>query len=42
MRKKLQFQGEKSYSMGPKVAITTWYLLCAAGAVWLTFSAPME
>jgi hypothetical protein len=28
--------------MGPKVAIATWYLLCAAGAVWLTFSAPTE
>ena len=42
MSKKLQFQGERSSSMGPKVAITTWYLLCGAGAVWLTFSVPME
>ena len=42
MSKKLQFQGEKSPSIGPKVAITSWYLLCAAGAAWLTFSAPME
>jgi protein-S-isoprenylcysteine O-methyltransferase Ste14 len=42
MSKKLQFQGEKSPSIGPKVAITSWYLFCGAGAVWLTFSAPME
>jgi protein-S-isoprenylcysteine O-methyltransferase Ste14 len=42
MGKKLQFQGEKSPSLGPKVAITSWYLLCVAGAAWLTFSAPIE
>ena len=42
MSKKLQFQGEKSPSIGPKLAITFWYLFCAAGAAWLTFSAPME
>ena len=42
MSRKLQFQREKSPSIGPKVAITSWYLLCVAGAVWLTFSAPME
>jgi protein-S-isoprenylcysteine O-methyltransferase Ste14 len=42
MRKTLQFQVEKSPSIGPKVAITSWYVLCAAGAVWLTFSAPPE
>ena len=42
MGQKLQFQGEKSPSTGPKVAITSWYLLCVAGAVWLTFSAAME
>ena len=42
MSKKLQFQGEKSPSIGPKVAITSWYLLCVAGAAWLTFFAPME
>jgi protein-S-isoprenylcysteine O-methyltransferase Ste14 len=41
MSKKLQFQGEKSPSIGPKVAIISWYLLCAAGAVWLTFSSPV-
>jgi len=40
--KKLQFQGEKSPSIGTKVAITSWYLFCGAGVVWLTFSAPME
>jgi len=39
---KLQFQGEKSPSIGPKVAITSWYLLCGTGAVWLTFSSPTE
>ncbi len=42
MSKRLQFQGEKSPSIGPKVAITSWYALCVTGAVWLTFSAPME
>jgi protein-S-isoprenylcysteine O-methyltransferase Ste14 len=42
MSKKLQFQGEKSPSMGPKLAIVSWYLLCAAAAAWLTFSAPTE
>ena len=40
MSKKLQFQGENSQSMGPKLAITSWYLLCVAAAVWLTFFAP--
>ncbi len=40
--KKLQFQGEKSLSLGPKLAITTWYLACVAGAVWLTFAGPIE
>jgi protein-S-isoprenylcysteine O-methyltransferase Ste14 len=42
MSKKLQFQSEKSPSTGPKVAIASWYLLCVAGAVWLTFFSPME
>jgi hypothetical protein len=42
MSKKLQFQGEKSLSMGPKVAITSWYALCVAVAVLLTFSASMD
>ena len=42
MSKKLQFQGEKSPSLGPKVAITSWYLLCVAGAAWLTFFATTE
>ncbi len=41
MSKTLQFGGEKAPSPGPKAAITCWYLLCVAGAVWLTFSAPM-
>jgi protein-S-isoprenylcysteine O-methyltransferase Ste14 len=42
MSRRLQFQGEKSPSIGPKVAITAWYLLCVAVAVWLTFLAPIE
>jgi protein-S-isoprenylcysteine O-methyltransferase Ste14 len=42
MSKHLQFQSGKSLSIGPKAAITAWYLLCAAGALWLTFSAPTE
>lgn len=41
MSKTLQFQDERSPSTGPKLAIVSWYLLCAAGAAWLTFSAPM-
>jgi len=40
--KKLQFQGEKSPSLGPKLAITSWYLACVAGAVWLTLAGPIE
>jgi hypothetical protein len=36
--RKLQFQGEKSPSIAPKVAIIFWYLICVAGAVWLTYS----
>lgn len=39
MGKKLQFQGEKAPSIRPKVAITAWYVLCGAGAAWLTFFA---
>lgn len=42
MSKKLQFQGGKSPSTGPKVAITSWYLLCASAAVWITFSTRLE
>jgi len=42
MSKRLQFDGEKSPSRGPKVAIISWYFFCGAGAVWLTFSTPME
>ena len=33
----LQFGGEKSPSVGPKVGITTWYMLCIASATWLTY-----
>ncbi len=40
MSKRLQFQGEKSPSIGPKLAITCWYVLCSTGAVWLALFAP--
>ena len=42
MGRRLQFQGEKAPSIGPKTAIIAWYVLCGAGAVWLTLFAPME
>jgi protein-S-isoprenylcysteine O-methyltransferase Ste14 len=42
MTKTLQFHGEKSASTGPKLAITCWYVLCTAGAVWLASFAPAE
>jgi protein-S-isoprenylcysteine O-methyltransferase Ste14 len=42
MTKTLQFHGDKSPSTGPKLAITFWYVLCVAGAAWLTFFAPAE
>ena len=40
--KTLQFQAEKSPSIVPKAAITSWYVICAATAAWLTFSATDE
>jgi protein-S-isoprenylcysteine O-methyltransferase Ste14 len=42
MNGKLQFQGEKSPSIAPKLAITLWYLVCVACAAWLTFAAESE
>ena len=39
MNRQLQFQSEKTPSTGPKAALTFWYLLCTAGAIWLTFGA---
>ena len=42
MSRQLQFQSGKSPSLGPKAAITAWYLLCMSAALWLTFSAPAE
>jgi protein-S-isoprenylcysteine O-methyltransferase Ste14 len=42
MKRKLQFQGEKSLSIAPKVAMTSWYLMCVAGALWLAFAATNE
>ena len=42
MSKALQFQSEKSPSTGPKVAITSWYLLCLAGALSVTLSGPTD
>jgi protein-S-isoprenylcysteine O-methyltransferase Ste14 len=35
MSKTLQFQREKSPSIGPKAAITAWYIVCAASAAAL-------
>jgi protein-S-isoprenylcysteine O-methyltransferase Ste14 len=37
-KRMLQFQAEKSASIAPKIAITSWYIICTAAAVWLTFS----
>lgn len=42
IKRKLQFQGEKSPSFAPKSAIISWYLICVVGATWLAFSAPNE
>ena len=42
MGRQSQFQSERSPSTGPKTAIISWYLLCAAGAILLTFGAPAE
>ncbi len=42
MSKTLQFHSEKSLSTGPKVAIISWYVLCVAAAVWLTFFSTTE
>ena len=42
MGRQSQFQSGRSPSTGPKAAIISWYLLCAAGAVWLTFGVPVE
>lgn len=41
-RTRLQFQGEKSPSIAPKTAMVSWYLICVAAAVWLTFFATNE
>lgn len=38
----MQFQGEKSLSIAPKVAMIAWYLVGVAGAVWLTFFSTIE
>ncbi len=42
MGKRLQFQGAKTPSIGPKVAITGWYVFCTAAAVWLTWFAAAD
>ena len=41
-RRNLQFQGDRSPSIGPKVAITLWYLVCIAAAAWMTFFAASQ
>ncbi len=33
MSRQRQFQSEKSASLGPKAAITAWYLLCVSAAL---------
>jgi hypothetical protein len=40
MNRTLQFQREKSPSIGPKAAITAWYIVCAAAAAALTLAGP--
>ena len=40
--KSLQFQDKKSPSIAPKVAMSSWYLICVSSAAWLTFSAMNE
>ena len=42
MNTKLQFQGEKSPSIAPKIAIISWYLICIAAALLLTFLSAHE
>ena len=42
MNTKLQFQGEKSPSIAPKTAIMSWYIICIAAALGLTFLATNE
>ena len=42
MSKALQFKSEKSPSIGPKVAITSWYAFCVTAAVLLPLSEPTE
>ncbi len=39
---RLQFQGEKSPSIAPKVSLISWYVLCTAAGTWLTLSATDE
>ncbi len=42
MSQTLQFRSEKSLSMGPKIAIISWYALCVAVAAWLAFFSQTE
>jgi len=39
MPRQLQFQGERSASLAPKICITFWYSLGAFAAAWFTFCA---
>ncbi len=40
MPRQLQFRGDRSPSLAPKICITSWYTLCVFAAVMVTFSAP--
>ena len=42
MPRQLQFQGEKSASLAPKICITFWCSLGVFTAAWFTFFAPEE
>lgn len=42
MNRTLQFQSEKSPSIGPKTAIVSWYLVAIVAAVWLVFAGSGE
>ncbi|MGB5873298.1 MAG: DUF1295 domain-containing protein [Bacteroidota bacterium] len=42
MNRRLQFQGERSPSLAPKISIISWYTLCVFAAAFSTFTALEE
>ncbi|MBA4071705.1 MAG: hypothetical protein C0497_07705 [Gemmatimonas sp.] len=40
MKQHMQFHADQSPSVGPKLAIIAWYVVCAAAAAWLVLGAP--